>query len=107
MDVLIEIGNSDDKLSQIDWSGFCDEVSEELLLASTQVYGVWYSIPNSAYQNAAWHVNLSGPYVKSVKQELRHIAHKYNQDSIAWSETPVTVFLKGEKRDVVNSNPSM
>ncbi len=87
MNVLISIGNSDDKLSQREWSHFIDEVRERLdRQIGLLIHGEWFSAPDSPYQNANWCIEFIGGDDTYLKQRLVEIRKKYRQDSIAWTE---------------------
>jgi len=92
MIVYISIGNSDDKLSQADWSSFVLDVDRAFDAAvryeGARVHGRWYSLPHEPWQNACWcaewHADLVHT-VEGLKRKLAAIARSYRQDSIAWS----------------------
>jgi hypothetical protein len=89
MNTLISIGNSDDKLTQADWSQFIKQTREICNLA-VQVHGEWFSAPDSPWQNANWCVEFSEPtWEDEARAALRVLAAKYGQDSIAWTQGPV------------------
>ena len=88
--VYVSIGNSDDKLSQAEWSRFFTEV--DLRLEGFATHGRWLSAPNALFQNACWCVVIPEHSVEGLKRWLRRTAKKYRQDSIAWAEA-VTTFL--------------
>lgn len=93
MQVYISIGNSDDKLSQAEWSRYWGEINKLLDTTATNVYGCWLSEPTSMWQNACWSVEISNSSVVGVKYLLTSIRKRYNQDSIAWSIARPTSFL--------------
>lgn len=97
MIVYVSIGNSDDKLIQKRWSAFVYDV-HDLLEANGKLHGAWLSSPHSEYQNACWCVELVQPMVEKTKKTLIGLAKRYEQDSIAWAEAPVTRFL-GQPED--------
>ena len=97
MIVYVSVGNSDDKLSQRQWSDFVDEV-HVLLLNRGKLHGAWFSASHSEWQNACWCVELVQPVVAGLQKTLVKLAEKYRQDSIAWAEAPVTRFL-GQPED--------
>lgn len=97
MTVFIMIGNSDDKLSQADWSSFALDVDRAFEAAvryeGARVHGRWYSLPNEPWQNACWCADWDpqlGHVVDALKRKLATIAWAYRQDSIAWSEATTT-----------------
>lgn len=58
--VVIMIGNSDDKLSQLEWAEYIKDVDQAVLLSmesidnDSHLHGRWFSLADSPYQNAAW-----------------------------------------------------
>jgi hypothetical protein len=99
MIVYISIGNSDDKLTQRQWSEYIIEVKEYLKNCKVKYHGDWYSLPSSPYQNACFCVefNLGYIIIYKVKEALGDIAHEFRQDSVAWVEATATEFIKGDK----------
>jgi hypothetical protein len=95
MIVYISIGNSDDKLTQADWSAFHFAVRALLQDHSDiTVHGEWASFPTAPFQNACWCVEFAHDANRAaVKLALRGEAEFYRQDSIAWAEVPHTEFL--------------
>jgi|ERR1700733_9944099 len=81
--VYISIGNSDNKLTQSQWSEFCYTVSEVL---DCQRHGEWFSLPNAPFQNACWCVTILETKVEGIQLNLRALCRLFNQDSIAWAE---------------------
>lgn len=100
MIVYISIGNSDDKLSQADWSSYVRDVDRAFEAAvryeGARVHGRWHSLPNEPWQNACWcaewHEDLAH-IVSALKRKLITVAVAYRQDSIAWAEAAKTEFL--------------
>ena len=87
---VICIGNSDDKLTQHEWSEFVREVDGVVDKWRFNVY--FRGFPESAarWQNACWVVDArdlagepGGMAVGVLRQELGIIAKRYKQDSIA------------------------
>ncbi len=111
MIVYISIGNSDDKLTQREWSEFVADVDRSLRWwcnenASTaalnspagRIHGHWLSASDSPWQNACWCVEYVDhedwpEQIAGQKTSLARLAAQYRQDSIAWAETPSTEFL--------------
>lgn len=98
--VYVSIGNSDDKLSQADWSSFVLDVDRAFESAvryeGVRVHGRWHSLATEPWQNACWcaewHDDLAH-IVEAFKRKLATIAREYRQDSIAWAEA-TTTFLR-------------
>lgn len=80
----ILIGNSDDKLTQKEWSEYVTEVTEQLLRWNCAMH--FHGTSNSAapWQNACWVFMLSEDSIGMVRKWLGKLATKYRQDSIAF-----------------------
>jgi hypothetical protein len=89
MDVaVIQIGNSDDKLSQMKWSEFVSDVQDFVTRWNYPIYFHGCSVASAPWQNACWVLdsrNLVGETaaIDILRQELGKLAKKYKQDSIA------------------------
>lgn len=94
--VVIQIGNSDDKLSQLMWSAFIKAVAGAVYAHATQIHFSGYSDPSETWQNAAWIFEISEEESQRLWGEMKVLASLYNQDSIAWTEG-VTVFAEAIK----------
>lgn len=86
--VYVSIGNSDDKLSQADWSEFWGRVHHRVGSAP-KVHGMWTSQSTWRWQNACWCIEVRDDYVDTLKAELRKLAKEFRQDSIAWAPAQV------------------
>lgn len=100
MIVYISIGNSDDKLSQADWSSFVLDVDRAFDAAvhyeGARAHGRWHSLPTEPWQNACWCAEWHGELahvVEALKRKLASIARAYRQDSIAWTEASTTELI--------------
>lgn len=98
MIVYISIGNSDDELSQQEWSAFVAEVEARLPFGGlVRRHGRWRSPSDDPWQNACWCVEIQDGAAPSsllhCKEALAEVAAKYRQDSIAWAEVKTTEFL--------------
>lgn len=82
MNAVIGIGNSDDKLTQLQWSNYIEAVAMMINAASYQVYFAGFSDPTAPWQNACWVIHI-GDDVLYLKRQLLNIAKRFNQDSIA------------------------
>ena len=90
--IYISIGNSDDKLTQADWSSFVLDVDRAFEAAvryeGARVHGRWYSLPTDPWQNACWcaeWANDLAHVLEALQRSLIGIARMYRQDSIAWA----------------------
>jgi hypothetical protein len=91
--VYVSVGNSDDKLTQEQWSGFVQQVRIMLSGRARETHGEWYSLPDQPYQNACFCVVFADADVPLIKQDLAKLREAWGQDSVAWAEAPVTQFV--------------
>lgn len=82
--VCIQIGNSDDNLSQLKWANFCDAISTAVTFRAHQVHFSAPSIGWQSWQNACWIFEIENP--SQLKREVNRIRNNYDQVSIAWLE---------------------
>jgi len=82
--VSLQIGNSDDKLTQKEWASFVRDIKEALMVNEAFVH--FFGAPSNyeEWQNAAWVFNVSE--TSDLKSEIAKIRMKYDQDSVAWLE---------------------
>lgn len=91
--VYVSIENSDDKLSQRDWSDYVGEFVEVMHIHAQQVYGELYSESSAAHQNACVAAAIPVHLVDELRSELIRTREGYGQDSIAWVVAPETEFI--------------
>jgi len=97
--VYVSIGNSDDRLTQRQWSDFVLVVDQALTGAAARghatVHGSWRSLPDAPWQNACWCIEFEAEQVavEPLRELLADVAGDYHQDSIAWAEVKTTEFL--------------
>jgi ribonuclease HI len=81
--VVVQIGNSDNKLSQREWSDFVGEVSFQVTRASKVIHFFGGSATYERWQNVCWVVELVEPHLQTLKAEVARIRGVYRQDSVA------------------------
>lgn len=96
MTVYVSIGNSDGKLSQQDWSYFQERLLWEVRKIG-RVHGVWYSLPNTPFQNMCVCADVVDIDMPELRTELAKLAARFRQDSIAWAEATTTFITPGEQ----------
>lgn len=96
MNVLISIGNSDDKLTQREWASYIGDMRDALKefeeAGLLVIHGEWFSAPDSPWQNANWCVEASAmvyQHLSGLRTRLTQIRKRHRQDSIAWTQGPV------------------
>lgn len=91
--VYICIGNSDDKLTQEEWSDFIKDIRAFVIRQADHVWGEWFSAPDSRYQNACWGVEFSSEDDAAfARSQATRVRKQYGQDSVAWAVVPETGF---------------
>lgn len=93
--VHVSIGNSDDKLSQYEWSQYHFEVDQWIRSFASVVHGVFLSESSSRWQNACWAFEIYDDRVRDLQMHLRNLATRFGQESIAWT-SGTTQFIKGD-----------
>lgn len=101
----IHIGNSDDRLTNPEWSQFCRRVADlvgEFVTAHTDrhagLIGSWFSYPACPYQSAVFAVLMPTTGFADAGNlligQLREVAAEFGQDSIAVHLSAGTVFIR-------------
>jgi len=86
--ITIQIGNSDDKLTQKEWSEFVDKVDKAISNAKTRPHFSGGSYNDAPWQNYCWVFQLSDDSREDgiLFQQLKSIRKEFKQDSLAWTE---------------------
>lgn len=84
--ITIQIGNTDDKLSQKQWAIFYAEVNHEVTQAKCQVHFAGPSPAQCPWQNACWVILIDGSEALTLRNALIPLRERFMQDSIAWTE---------------------
>lgn len=92
--VYVSVGNSDDRLTQQQYSGFVSLVDKVLDARVSRIHGAWVSESAAAYQNACWCVDVPEDHVEFLRLDLSAVARQFRQDSIVWAEVKGTDFLR-------------
>ena len=82
----IQIGNSDDKLTQMQWAKFYAAVDMFVNARSEQVHFSGLSRGDAPWQNAAWVFTIHENTTKYLQGDLSRACAEFRQDSIAWLE---------------------
>lgn len=93
--IVIAIGNSDNKLRQSEWAAFSQDLIKLVqdVEFHIRVHFIGATAPFSMYQSAACWVEIPNSECLKVKKCLADMAYRYQQDSIAWLEDGVTQFI--------------
>lgn len=94
MIVYVSIGNSDDKLTQREWSQFVWQFSAEVVGRALNVHGSWFSRPADPWQNACWCLEFASDETAArAKAAATAVRKRFRQDSAAWAPAPETEFI--------------
>jgi hypothetical protein len=85
--VIITIGNTDNKLTQQQWSAFCVDLSMLVKQHSEEVYFLGHSPSDTPWQNMQTSFRMRssavGGMIPWLRTKLTELAREYNQDAIA------------------------
>jgi hypothetical protein len=84
--ITIQIGNSDDKLSQARWAEYVAGMRRLVLLYCGTIH--FFGAPSNyeMWQNAAWVFTCPDQNISSVKAKVARLRAEFHQDSVAWTE---------------------
>lgn len=80
--ITLQIGNSDDKLSQERWSEYVRDIG----CHECQPHFFACSEGSQKWQNAAWVVTCHETEAVLLKGAVLEVRKMYEQDSVAWTE---------------------
>lgn len=80
--VVVQIGNSDDRLTQQRWAMFIVDIGSELL-ALSKIHFEGYSGGHSMWQNACFVAEMEMDRVQTLRRRLALVAAEYDQEAIA------------------------
>ena len=72
--ITVQLGNSDDKLTQVQWAHCVAEAREQIDAHVKQVHFFGFSEPAATWQNAACVAEIPEENIKSLKNALRNVA---------------------------------
>jgi len=84
--ITIQIGNTDNKLTQLLWSNYCKMIHSELIKDYIQLHFVGGSHFDSPWQNACFVFNCSNEKVEYIKGIVSMVGKNYGQESVAFTE---------------------
>lgn len=95
---IVQIGNSDNRLGQREWSEFIDALGNLLVAHASNIHFLGYSNPIAKWQNACVVFELREGMEMSLTAELSDLASDFRQDSIALT-VGMTEFIKPIKHE--------
>lgn len=92
--LIIQIGNSDNKLSQDQWCLFIIDIDTILNKIGYNIHFRGFSNPDAPYQNGCWVMDDSADpeHARLLKKSLELCRKKYNQHSIAVTRGTTTFY---------------
>jgi hypothetical protein len=81
--VTVLIGNSDDKLSQWDWSAYCERTHDIIKRYANHIHFSGFSVGNAKWQNAAFVFVMDSDHFQELGEYLRIVKDQFGQESIA------------------------
>ncbi len=81
--VSVQIGNSDNKLTQREWAHYCAAISEVMRESSRVIFFNGGSDWDAPWQNACWVASVDAEKMQELKQQLRQVRESFRQDSVA------------------------
>lgn len=84
--VTIQIGNSDNKLSQEEWSLFYEKTNKLIIESAKQIHFAAPSYGASPWQNACFVFEIMPVDMEPLWEDIIKLRAEYKQDSIAWTE---------------------
>ena len=84
--ITIQIGNSDDKLTQAEWASFVRTMRSSILDSAHTVHFFGAPMNWENWQNAAWVIAIEEDRIPILKQEIIKVRQEFKQDSVAWTE---------------------
>jgi len=80
---VVQIGNSDNKLTQQEWYGFQSSTFAWVCAVTSQIHFSGASPSLSQYQNACLAFEIEEDKLPALRASLAKVADHYRQDSIA------------------------
>ena len=90
--IIIQIGNSDNKLRQVEWADFVETIKNIIGRYAVAIHFFGGSSNWENWQNACWVFDVNKADRIALSDALTAVRQKYQQDSLAWTEGK-TVFI--------------
>lgn len=83
--VTLQIGNTDSKLSQMEYSNFVEQVNKVVSTYASETHFSGGSASWKPWVNYCWVFNIEDNLVDKIKYSLKIVRKQYRQDSVAWT----------------------
>lgn len=84
--IIIQIGNTDDKLSQREWSEYCRIIQGAINGHALQIHFSGGSEFWQVRQNACWVFSIEPDKADVLRDLVAVVRAEFRQDSVAWTE---------------------
>lgn len=81
--VVIQIGNSDNKLTQNEWAHYAEYMRSAIAANAVQVHFSGGSDWNAPWQNACWVCEVADVQLSGLTEAVRKCREQFEQDSAA------------------------
>lgn len=81
--VVVQIGNTDDKLPQARWAEFVAAMREVVACRASCVHFDGHSIGDARWQNWCIVATVDETWFTSIREAIEHCRKRYDQDSAA------------------------
>ena len=89
--VVIQVGNSDDKLSQAQWFNFVRDLRQAIVARVDCVHFSGGSDWDAAWQNACWVCAIHEADIEGLQEAVAGCRARYDQDSAAFTVGQTTL----------------
>lgn len=87
--ITLQIGNTDDKLSQAEWADFYETIDRAISQTARRLHFSGSPPSHDPRQNACWVFDLDGPEESEnhtrLREKVAQARAQFRQDSIAWT----------------------
>lgn len=80
---IVQIGNSDDRLTQKEWASFCKDITTRIEFYARGIHFAGNSPGDAEWQNACWVFEVAENRIDHLCKMLEDGRKQFGQDSIA------------------------
>lgn len=84
--ITIQAGNTDNKLSQQEWSNFVRKLDGEIRFHAEDIHFFGGSENWALWQNVAWIIVTDRNRLEILKSQVMNTREAFYQSSVAWTE---------------------
>ena len=83
--VAIQIGNTDNKLTQSEWAEFCQELRGLIREHASEIFFQGGSTWDAPLQNACWVCEVEPAHLEPLKAAIKPCRERFRQDAVAFT----------------------